>query len=348
MPQIRSRAVAIADDIGRTFPRVYLTGCGDSLDAGISAAPTWERLLGVPVVAVPAMTFSMSTVDMAPTGSLVVALSQSGKVSRVVEAIRAARARGLRTVTVSANPGSPLSAEPADATLLLPFEKLGPIPGTTSYVLGTAALFELGRALGAGEDAERLGEELDTLPDTAEAAAKVVWPVAEDHAATYSTETRCLTLGYGPGLAPARFTTRKFLETSQLVALTQETEEYAHDEYSMVDERCHVLEFAPSDRGLDRSVEIAGYLRRVGADVAVVTDEESAGRFLGDGLRLYALPSAASSLDPILQAIVGEILSVVVARRVGGSLYGMAERVHEEDGDPQIYESAIRVAANAG
>jgi hypothetical protein len=50
------------------------------------------------------------------------------------------------------------------------------------------------------------------------------------------------------------------------------------------------------------------------------------------------------SLTPLVYAVPGQILSLAVARRVGGSMYGAADPVHGEDGDPQIYASGIIVS----
>lgn len=346
---LRAAADDAAARIGTDHARAYLVGCGDSLDDGIAARYVWERLAPVPVEAVPAMTFSTRIVDAAPRGSLVVALSQSGKVSRVIEAVRAARARGLKTVTITAFPNSPLAAEPSDATWIMEFEKLGSIPGTTSHLVGALALYELGCALAADAgQASRIRSEIDLAADLCAKVVDIAWPLAEAHAATLERDAPVLAIGYGPALSSAKFTIRKILETTQLVALWQETEEYAHDEYSLVDRRFKVLQFAPPDRGLTRSREIAGYLRRLQSHLAVVTDGDAVEMFTSSADLVYALPSMPASLAPLLYAVPGQILSVLGARRLGGSLYGMAEQVHREDGDPQIYESDIVVPPASG
>lgn len=339
---LRAAVPDIAACLPTTPTRVYLIGCGDSLDAGIAARFVWERLVDIPVEAVPAMTFAASIADLAPQGSLVVGLSQSGKVSRVVEGIRAARARGLATATITASPASTLAAEPADATWLIDFDKLGAIPGTTSHLLGAVALYELGCALasdGAGRD--RLRSELDGLPELVRQAIAQCAPVADKHADAITRDQPFLSIGYGPTMSSARYTVRKLLELTQLVALWQETEEYAHDEYSLVDQRFRVLQFAPPDRGRQRNAEIARYLDRLGAHLSVVTDGDEARRFQDVADLVYPLPASPASLVPLVYAVPGQLVSLAAARRVGGSLYGMAERVHREDGDPQIYDSEI-------
>jgi glutamine---fructose-6-phosphate transaminase (isomerizing) len=321
---------------------VYLVGCGDSFDAGIAARFAWERVLRVPVEAVSAMTFATSVVDLAPTGALVVGLSVSGKVSRVIEAIRAASERGLDTVTMTMNPDSPFAHEPSTATWIVDFTKLGAIPGTTSHLVGGLAMYELGCALSdASPDRDQLRTELDQLGILARQAVEVSTPIARQHADVMERDRPVLLIGYGPSMSPARFTVRKMLELTQLVTFWQETEEYAHDEYSLVDARFRVLEMAPPDRGRTRNVEIAQYLKRLGVHLAVVTDGSEADTFVGIADLIYKLPSCPSALAPLIYAIPGQILALETARRVGGSLYGMAETVHREDGDPQIYESEI-------
>ena len=125
------------------------------------------------------------------------------------------------------------------------------------------------------------------------------------------------------------------------MALWQETEEYAHDEYSLVDERFRVVEFAPPDRGGTRNLEIARYLRRLDAHLAVITEQSGAESYGPLADVVYALPPCPPAIRPMIYAVPGQVLSLVAARRIGGSLYGMAERIHREDGDPQIYESGI-------
>lgn len=339
---IRDAVPDVRSSLPESFSRAYLIGCGDSLDAGIASRFAWESLDTMPVEAVPAMTFATSIVERAPRGSLVVALSQSGKVSRVVEAVRAARSHGLTTVTITANAGSPLASEPADATWVIDFEKLGAIPGTTSHLLGTVALYELGCELTRdGRARDRLRSELDDLGHLVGSAIEGCRPRAIEHAEAMDRDRPFLSIGYGPVLSSARFTVRKLLELTQLIALSQETEEYAHDEYSLVDPSFRVMQFAPPDRGKRRNLEIAHYLNRLGVHLSVVTDGPEADAYRDIADVMYGLPEMPASLAPLVYAIPGQVLSLAAARRVGGSLYGMAERVHRADGDPQIYESEI-------
>jgi glucosamine--fructose-6-phosphate aminotransferase (isomerizing) len=342
IPELRASVDGVVGAVPAHPSHVYLIGCGDSLDGGTAARFAWGRMVPCAVEAVPAMTFATSVVDDAPEGALVVALSQSGKVSRVVEGIRSARARGLATIAITANPTSPLAQEPADANWVIPFEKVGSVPGTTSFVLGAVALYEIGCAL--TEDARargRLRADLDRLGALIGEAVTLCSPLADEHAQAMSRELPVITLGYGPVLASARFTVRKILELTQLFALSQETEEYAHDEYSLVGPDFRAIQFCAKDRGMTRNMEVARYLRRLGVHLSVVAETSDVERFVRPADLVYPIPSSPPSLTPLLASVPGQLLSLAAARRLGGSLYGMAEQVHREDGDPQIYESEI-------
>ena len=343
VPLLRQAAEAVAADLPPRPERVYLIGCGDSLDGAMASRPVWERLLPDSAVeAVPAMTFSSYAVDAAPPGSLVVALSQSGKVTRVIEGVRAARAGGMTTLAVTARTDSPLAAEPVDHLMVVPFPKLGPIPGTTSFTAGSIALSEVACALAPGNRSDELRSAIDETPASVDGAVEATWDAAIVQAARATRSTTLLALAAGPTLAAARHLVRKVLEISQLTAIWQETEEYAHDEYSLVSDSFMVVLFAPDDRSITRTVEISHYLRRLGVDLGVITTPRHAGSFSGVADSVYAVDGPAATA-PLVGSVPAQILSFGLAGSLGGSMYGMGESVHRTDGDPQIYESAIVV-----
>ncbi len=100
--------------------------CGDGLSAALAASTTWEGLLGCPVEAVPAMTFSRYRVQNAGAGALAVVISQSGQVVRVIEALACALRHGLETLVVTNQPDSPLRRlTPEGRIFELGFKRLG-------------------------------------------------------------------------------------------------------------------------------------------------------------------------------------------------------------------------------
>ncbi len=344
IPTLRADARRAATAIGSAFPRIYLVGCGDSLNAGMATQLLWERLTGVPVEAIAAMSFSRYAVETATPGSLVVTLSQSGTVQRVVEAVRVARQRGLVTLVLTGKPDSPLGHEPADVTMPFAFPKLGFVPGTTSYAVALAANLELAAAFSRDQRAaESVRDEVDGLPDLISASRNVAWSIAETHAPVFEKSSPVLVLGSGPNLATACFTARKFFEVPQLLTIAQETEEYAHDEFSIVNEAFRVLLYAPADRGLGRSLEIATRLRQLGTHVAVVTDASLQAAFSASANVIYPMPSVSADLAPVTYALPSQVLAYLLGKHLGGSYYHTADPVHALIGDAQIYDSEISI-----
>jgi glucosamine--fructose-6-phosphate aminotransferase (isomerizing) len=360
-----------ARELGPRPSRIYLAGCGDSLDALSAVRFAWEQLVGLPVEAVPALTLSRYVLADAPPDALVVALSQSGTVSRVIEAARRAAAGGLRVLVVTGKPDSALAREPVTARLITPFRKTDGVPGMASFVFNLALLYELGAALAevwgdavpaaarahataqtfaprATAGCARLTlaavrEQLAALPALLRDSLDSVWPVAAAHAAAIAAEPGVeLLLGTGPNLATARFAARKRFEFTQQAAMMQETEEYAHDQIAMVGPHTPTLVFAPSGAASARGAEVLDSLIELGCPVAVVTER---GADLGlarePRFRYDVEPGLDELLSPLLQALVPQTCTCELARLVGGSFYGYADPVVEALGDRLIYESDV-------
>lgn len=337
-----------ASRVRKDIERIYLVGCGDSLDVGNATRFTWESLLEIPVEAVPALTFSRYSVRSAPETALVVALSQSGKVSRVTESVRVARDRGLQTIAATGSAGSPLAREQTTATIMTPFPKIGPIPGTSSYTFNMALFYELGAALAEawGRDSSvitTIRKALDLLPSLIDSSLPGVWETARRHAADTADRSLVhMALGAGPNLATARFTVRKLYEVPQVPAMSQETEEYAHDQYSMVGPRTPTWLYAPPGTGSDRDAEIYASLVNLGAPTAVITEEGLLPTAPSQPSWRYQIASGPDDLlSPLLYSLPSQVYCCELARQIGGSFYGNADEVHRTEGDPLIYESAI-------
>jgi glucosamine--fructose-6-phosphate aminotransferase (isomerizing) len=353
--RLRADANAVANAIGDRPSRIYLVGCGDSLNVGMAVRVQWERLIGVPVMAVPAMTFARYEADMAPSDALVVALSVSGSVVRVVEAIRVSMARGLRTIAVTGTAGSALANESSTATLVTEYPKLGFVPGTTSYAFNMQAFFLLGLALGTRwgvKDATLLDrdDQLARIPALIQASLPTLRATARAQAASFRPSVPVLCLGSGPNLANAHFLARKLFEVSQVMAFSQETEEYAHDEHSIVGPAFQAVVLAPPDAGFGRATELIDSLLSLQVSTAVVTDARGKARLDRAPTWIYELEGALDlPYSPLLYALPAEILCHELALVIGGSFYATQDPLHAAvvgAGDDLIYAGEILASTN--
>ncbi|MDX1687503.1 MAG: SIS domain-containing protein [Candidatus Promineifilaceae bacterium] len=108
----------ITPELARRVSRIYLTGCGDSYFAAIAARLFYDRYVGLPVEPVEGMEFSRYVAPYALSDdALVIVISNSGRVSRTVEAAIQSRRRGATTIAATAYADRPLAQE-ADAAIL--------------------------------------------------------------------------------------------------------------------------------------------------------------------------------------------------------------------------------------
>jgi glucosamine--fructose-6-phosphate aminotransferase (isomerizing) len=328
--------------------RIYLVGCGDSLNVGMAVRFEWERLLGIPVQAVPALTFSRYEIRTVPKDALVIALSQSGTVVRVIEAVRTAHSSGVRTIAMSGVSTSPLLREEASATFATDFPKLGFVPGTTSFPYHLAIYYGLGLAFAdawqTGSDTSAGRQSLGSAADIIAEAVDGIWETARDHAAAFSRSLPFLLLGTGPNYACILFIARKMFEVPQVIALAQESEEYAHDEYSIVSSGVPSLVIAPNGFAAARSREIVNSLLELGSPTAVITDDPA----ITDRRVRWTYrfgPGLDELYRPLVTTLPGQILTYELGRAIGGSFYGTADPVHRQNGDALIYDSELVTTA---
>ena len=118
--------------------KVVLTSCGDGYAACLAAKRAFERFLQIPIEVVEPLALSryyqMKWVGESPCDPLVIAVSNSGQVTRVVEAVKRMREHNALTVAITSNPESPLgkAAEKVIVPTIPAFESS---PGIRSYAV---------------------------------------------------------------------------------------------------------------------------------------------------------------------------------------------------------------------
>src|SRR5919108_925994 len=122
----------LPQDACRRWARVLLTGCGDSYYAGLASELAFETWTGLPVDAQPSLQGGRYAIPAMVPPAVIFSVSHSGRVSRTIETVALAQARGLDTVAVSGSPESPVTRE-ARWALARQLEVGGHTPGVRSY-----------------------------------------------------------------------------------------------------------------------------------------------------------------------------------------------------------------------
>ena len=131
--------------------RIVLTGCGDSHCAAMATKHTFEQLTGLQVEVVPALELSRFYPDkklgFAPRNPLVIAVSNSGGVARVGEAIQRAVKGGACALGVTGKRDS-LLGQSVSRVLDLNVPKFESAPGIRSYLVSVISLLLLAIRIG--------------------------------------------------------------------------------------------------------------------------------------------------------------------------------------------------------
>jgi glucosamine 6-phosphate synthetase-like amidotransferase/phosphosugar isomerase protein len=350
---------ALAEHPSRTVGVGYAIGCGDSYCAALAARCFMMDAIGTMIEPAEALEFSRYLVSYIPKGSFVFGVSNSGTVSRTIEGVSLARARGAWTfaVTVSAETRLAAAAETLVKVNATPNIKERPggtrvvTPGTVTYtasLLGLCvAAIALGERVGA-LDAKRAGAlvgQLHKLGDSMEEADRTVRPIAAEIAGEFAPERKTVILGGGPNFATAYFGMAKWHEALTRPCHTSELEEWAHEEYFITDERTDTFILSPPGGGRSRALEQAAAAKEMGSRVIMIAAANDAeARGLGDVF--FAMPpDIPESLTPFVYKSPLEHLWCQIAHEQKIPFLGFHNPKRQQVNFRQIFGSA-QVDAN--
>jgi glucosamine--fructose-6-phosphate aminotransferase (isomerizing) len=286
-----------------------VTGCGDSLFAGMCAEYWFAELGRLPLRAIHALAFSRYLYRGVDHDSVVFAVSFSGSTARVVEAALAAKSRGAAVVAVTANPDSRL-VELAD--WWLPNDALAERSNsrTLSFqaACGLLHLVAAEVADGARPQSSTIADAVDiAVGESAEQMKRIVASLPDDLDYTV--------IGGGYGYPLACYGAAKLYEAATIPAHAAELEQFIHCEIFPVSSSSCVVLVAPQGASYARAVEVAGGLRELGAVTIGISDAHEFGELCS---HFVQLPTGLGESDvPYVAAVPLQYLALEVALRRG-------------------------------
>jgi glucosamine--fructose-6-phosphate aminotransferase (isomerizing) len=305
-----------AEEVQR-LPRITLLACGTSWHAALAGRAMIESLARIPVEVELASEFRYRDPLMAP-GQLAVAISQSGETLDTLCALREARARGARTMTVCNVVGSALTRE-AELTILT---HAGPeigVASTKAFTTQLATLYllavKLGRLRGTLDvaRAQELLTQLTEVPKRLEEALQCEAAVKRI-ARTYQGAQDFLFLGRGPMHPVALEGALKLKEISYIHAEGYAGGEMKHGPIALIDDKLPVVVIAPRQPHTPYQ-KMLGNIEEVrargGKVIALIDEEDTVAEGLADDV--VRLPASPALLAPIVAAVPLQLLAYHVA-----------------------------------
>jgi glucosamine--fructose-6-phosphate aminotransferase (isomerizing) len=270
-----------------TTPEIYslrsvlITGSGDSHMAGLAAAAAFVEFAGILPHVFPSMQAARYVAPLLgpqpPNTPLVIAVSSSGEVARVVEAVSAFNRQGALTLAVTAQPASRL-AQASSKVLGIELPPFASAPGVRSYTMSLLALQLLAIRLAevrgriTMDAAFELRRELASGAEVIEQALPAVDESCRQLALAWRDLPRFEILGSGPHAGTAAYGAAKLLEAVGCHACSIDVEEWNHLNYFTQEpgQTGTWLLADPSFGSFSRACEVAGYLQTLGRPYVIL------------------------------------------------------------------------------
>lgn len=333
MEQIEAQVNLLPTQVLRDADHVFITGCGDSYFAGVAAQLAFHSFARVFTSSVEALEFGRYMADVIPKKSIVLAISNSGKATRTIEALQRATDVGAFSVAITGAPESRLAnaarhvlnqrVERDGRALTMPsnLEDTGGRPsfGLSNYLVSFTTLMLI--ALRMGEVRGVLDKsELKTLKKELRATARAIDETVEichkpahDLAARFAEVDTTMILGAGPGLGIALFYGAKTYELARINSNVQQLEEWAHEQFFVTGEHSNILFVAPPGRSQTRALEILETATQLHAHCAVVTEIDNVQNFNRASTFLPVSGKHREEFIGIPYVIPGELFATQVA-----------------------------------
>ncbi|MFQ5532496.1 MAG: glutamine--fructose-6-phosphate transaminase (isomerizing) [Candidatus Methylomirabilales bacterium] len=307
------------EEILPVIQRIILVACGTSWHAALVAKFLLEELCRIPVEVDYSSEFRYRDLIL-DASTLVLAISQSGETLDTLVALREAKGRGCRVVSIVNVVGSSISRE-SDGVL---YTHAGPeigVASTKAFTTQLTALYLFALYLGRRRgclDANRVQELLTTLlrlPQLAEETMECD-DVMQRLSQLYYEHSDFLFLGRGINYPIALEGALKLKEISYIHAEGYPAGEMKHGPIALIDSRMPVVVLAPQDRTHAKILaNIQEVKARGGIVIAVGTQGDTELFTRVD--HAVAIPETSPHLTPIHLVIPLQLLAYHIAVRKG-------------------------------
>jgi glucosamine--fructose-6-phosphate aminotransferase (isomerizing) len=316
--------IEIPDQVLQDVERIVILACGTSWHAALIGKFLFETLARVPVEVDYGSEYRYRDPIVAKN-TLAVVITQSGETADTLAALREARKKGARSISICNVVGSMATRE-TDGTV---YTHAGPeigVASTKAFTTQIVALHLLAMYLGQirrtlTPDATRPHvEALTQLPLLLEETLEKCEAVTEEIARRFYQRSDFLYLGRGINYPIALEGALKLKEISYIHAEGYPAGEMKHGPIALIDEKMPVVTIAPDDHVFEKMIgNIQEAKARGGSVIALTTQGRHNVRdLLNPGLDfLIEVPATHSLLTPVLMVVPLQLLAYHIAIRRG-------------------------------
>ena len=309
-----------AAELLQNITRIYIVACGSAYHVGMVGKYTLEKLLHIPVEACLASEFRYSEPILGES-ALVIVISQSGETLDSMAALREAKKKGSKVLSIVNVMGSSIARE-SDYVL---YTWAGPeiaVATTKAYTTQMVLLIMLGVYF--AKQLNRISEEeydkimvgLDCLPEKIKDVLKNI-DNYQKTASRYFNHSSVFYIGRNVDYALGLEGSLKLKEISYIHSESYAAGELKHGTISLIEPGTLVVALATYAPLLEKTLSNVVEVKSRGAEVILMATEETAKTISSQSSELFVIPETHPVLQPVLGVIPLQLFAYYVALNRG-------------------------------
>lgn len=300
--------------------RVVIIGCGTSFNAGMVGKYFIEELVQLPVEVDAAGEFRYRNPFVSPK-DLVITISQSGETADTLAALRLARQKGAKVLTLTNREDSTMSRE-ADFVMPVRAGVEVSVAATKSFTAQVTALYLLGIALAerrkacSAERIEALKAELLKMPAKIEQVLSGTEPI-QALARKYGSARDVLFIARGVNFPVAMEGALKLKEISYIHAEGYSGSELKHGPIAMLDSNIPVVSVLTAGTVFEKMISNCQEAKAREARVIGISNAPVSAGIADTFEDIVMIPECEELLSPLLTTLPLQLLAYYMAEFLG-------------------------------
>ena len=299
----------------RGISRLFIIACGSAYHAGMVGKYVLEKLTRIPVEVDLASEFRYRD-PIVDSRSLIIIISQSGETADTLAALREAKKRGARVLSIVNVVGSSIAVESDDVLYTWAGPEIS-VATTKAYSTQLTMLYliaiDIAYLLGHIDDRDvrRLLSAMIRLPDLVSGILRQA-PQLEQLAQRYAYLDHAYFIGRNLDYAVALEAALKLKEISYIHAEAYAAGELKHGTISLIEEGTFVVALACCEKLIEKTMSNIKEVKARGAEVLVVTTDDNRD-VLPEVDHVIYIPKTNDLLMPSLEVVPMQLLGYYIA-----------------------------------
>ena len=309
-----------AKELMKSISRIYIVACGSAYHVGMVGKYALEKMMHIPVEACLASEFRYSEPILGES-SLVIIISQSGETLDSMAALREAKRRGSKVLSIVNVMGSSIARE-SDYVL---YTWAGPeiaVATTKAYTTQMVLLLMFGVYLAKQLDRMEQEEYMAVTRGLQELPEKISIVLSDiDHyqkaASRYFNQNSVFYIGRNLDYALGLEGSLKLKEISYIHSESYAAGELKHGTISLIEHGTLVVALATYEPLVEKSLSNIVEVKSRGAEVIAMTTELTASLIGSQASEMFVIPKTHSLLQSVLGVIPLQLFAYYVALNRG-------------------------------